>query len=81
MKVMKFGGTSVGTPQRIKNIASLITKSEESTFVVLLKSPITYIRKILMVQMKLSIILKINISTISMNCIRQVNIRKKCIIF
>ncbi len=35
MKVMKFGGTSVGTPQRIKNIASLITKSEESTFVVL----------------------------------------------
>ncbi|MBQ6064005.1 MAG: aspartate kinase [Prevotella sp.] len=35
MKVMKFGGTSVGTPQRMKNVASLITESEEPTFVVL----------------------------------------------
>lgn len=32
---MKFGGTSVGTPQRMKNVASLITESEEPTFVVL----------------------------------------------
>ncbi len=35
MKVMKFGGTSVGTPQRMKNVASLITESGEPTFVVL----------------------------------------------
>ena len=27
MKVLKFGGTSVGSPERIKNVASLITKS------------------------------------------------------
>ena len=32
---MKFGGTSVGNPQRMKNVASLITESEEPTFVVL----------------------------------------------
>ena len=35
MQVMKFGGTSVGTPERMKNVASLITKSGEPTFVVL----------------------------------------------
>lgn len=35
MKVMKFGGTSVGSPQNIKHVASLITKSGEPTFVVL----------------------------------------------
>ena len=35
MKVMKFGGTSVGTPERIKHVASLITESGEPTFVVL----------------------------------------------
>ena len=35
MKVMKFGGTSVGTPERIKNVCKLITKSGEPTFVVL----------------------------------------------
>lgn len=35
MKVMKFGGTSVGSPERMKNVASLITKSGEPTFVVL----------------------------------------------
>ena len=35
MKVMKFGGTSVGSPERIKNVASLVTKSGEQTFVVL----------------------------------------------
>ena len=32
---MKFGGTSVGTPERMKNVASLITRSGEPTFVVL----------------------------------------------
>ena len=35
MKVMKFGGTSVGSPERMKNVASLITNSGEPTFVVL----------------------------------------------
>ena len=32
---MKFGGTSVGSPERMKNVASLITNSGEPTFVVL----------------------------------------------
>ena len=32
---MKFGGTSVGTPERMKHVASLITRSDEPTFVVL----------------------------------------------
>ncbi len=35
MKVMKFGGTSVGSVERIKHVAELITKSGEPTFVVL----------------------------------------------
>lgn len=32
---MKFGGTSVGSPERMKNVASLVTTSGEPTFVVL----------------------------------------------
>lgn len=35
MEVMKFGGTSVGTPQRMKEVAELITRSGKPTFVVL----------------------------------------------
>ena len=35
MKVMKFGGTSVGTPQRMKDVTALVTKSGEPVFVVL----------------------------------------------
>lgn len=35
MKVMKFGGTSVGSPVRMKNVSTLITKSGEQVFVVL----------------------------------------------
>ena len=35
MKVMKFGGTSVGTPQRMKDVARLVTSSGEPVFVVL----------------------------------------------
>jgi aspartate kinase len=35
MKVMKFGGTSVGKPQRMHEVAKLITKDEESKIVVL----------------------------------------------
>ena len=35
MKVMKFGVTSVGSPARMKEVAKLITKSGEPTFVVL----------------------------------------------
>ena len=35
MKVMKFGGTSVGSPDRMKEVTSLVTKSGEPVFVVL----------------------------------------------
>jgi len=35
MKVMKFGGTSVGTPQRMKDVARLVTAPGEPVFVVL----------------------------------------------
>ena len=35
MKVMKFGGTSVGTPQRMKDVTNLVTKSGEPVLVVL----------------------------------------------
>ena len=35
MKVMKFGGTSVGSPKRIKEVSSLITETDEPTFIVL----------------------------------------------
>jgi aspartate kinase len=33
MKVMKFGGTSVGTPQRMKNVAQLINDGEQNLVV------------------------------------------------
>ena len=32
---MKFGGTSVGSPERMKSVCQLVTKSGEPTFVVL----------------------------------------------
>jgi aspartate kinase len=35
MKVMKFGGTSVGSPSRMKEVTELVTKSGEPVFVVL----------------------------------------------
>ena len=35
MKVMKFGGTSVGKPQRMQEVAKLITRDEEPKIVVL----------------------------------------------
>ena len=35
MKVMKFGGTSVGKPERMHHIVSLVTKEAEPTIVVL----------------------------------------------
>ena len=35
MKVMKFGGTSVGSPERMKGVCQLVTKSGKPTFVVL----------------------------------------------
>ena len=35
MIVMKFGGTSVGSPERMKHVAELITESGNPTFVVL----------------------------------------------
>ena len=33
MKVMKFGGTSVGTPQRMKDVVKLITDGEQNLVV------------------------------------------------
>ncbi len=35
MKVMKFGGTSVGSPSRMKEVVNLVTKSGQPVFVVL----------------------------------------------
>ena len=35
MKVMKFGGTSVGKPQRMHEVANMITRDEERKIVVL----------------------------------------------
>jgi len=35
MKIMKFGGTSVGHPDRMRQVAELITKTNEPTFVIL----------------------------------------------
>ena len=35
MKVMKFGGTSVGSPERMKEVTALVTKFNEPVFVVL----------------------------------------------
>ena len=35
MKVMKVGGTSVGSPERMKGVAALVTESGEPTFIVL----------------------------------------------
>ena len=35
MKVMKFGGTSVCAPERMKSVCQLVTKSGEPTFIVL----------------------------------------------
>ena len=35
MKVMKFGGTSVGSPTRMKEVTKLVTSSGEPVFVVL----------------------------------------------
>ena len=35
MKVMKFGGTSVGTPARMKDVTKLVTSSGDSVFLVL----------------------------------------------
>lgn len=35
MKVMKFGGTSVGSPERMKNVSTLVISSGEPVFVVL----------------------------------------------
>jgi aspartate kinase len=35
MKIMKFGGTSVGKPERMHQVAQLITKGADSKIVVL----------------------------------------------
>ena len=35
MKVMKFGGTSVGSPSRMKEVTNLVVSYNEPVFVVL----------------------------------------------
>ena len=35
MKIMKFGGTSVGKPERMHQVSQLITKDDESKIIVL----------------------------------------------
>ena len=35
MKVLKFGGTSVGTPSRMKEVSQLITEDKQQKIVVL----------------------------------------------
>ena len=35
MKIMKFGGTSVGKPERMHQVSQLITREKEPTIVVL----------------------------------------------
>ena len=35
MKIMKFGGTSVGKPERMQQVSELITKDDEPKIVVL----------------------------------------------
>lgn len=35
MKIMKFGGTSVGKPERMKEVAQLVTRKEERAIVIL----------------------------------------------
>ena len=35
MKIMKFGGTSVGKPERMHQVSQLITRDQEATMVVL----------------------------------------------
>ena len=35
MKIMKFGGTSVGKPERMHQVSELITKDDETKIVVL----------------------------------------------
>ena len=48
MKVMKFGGTSVGTPQRMKEVTNLVTKSGEPPPTYLSRSLTISTRRILM---------------------------------
>ena len=35
MKIVKFGGTSVGSPERMANVAEIITSDQEEKIVVL----------------------------------------------
>ena len=35
MKVMKFGGTSVGTPERMKAVSKMVSEKGEQVFIVL----------------------------------------------
>ena len=78
MKVLKFGGTSVGSAQRMKDVAKLITDGEQKIVVLSAMSGTTntlveisdYLyKKIQKVRMKSSIDWKRNINSTLMSCI------------
>ena len=86
MKVLKFGGTSVGSAQRMKDVAKLITDGEQKIVVLsamsgttntLVEISIICTRKIQKVQMKSSIDWKRNINSTLMSCILPKNINRK----
>lgn len=86
MKVLKFGGTSVGSAQRMKDVAKLITDGEQKIVVLSAMSGTTntlveisdYLyKKIQKVQMKSSIDWKRNINSTLMSCILPKNINRR----
>lgn len=86
MKILKFGGTSVGSAQRMKDVAKLICTGDRNIVVLSAMSGTTnslveisdYLyKKIRMVQMKSSISLHRNITDISKNCTVPTNISRK----
>ena len=86
MKVLKFGGTSVGSAQRMKDVAKLITDGEQKIVVLSAMSGTTNTlveisdyrtRKIPKVRMRLSISWKQNINSILRSFILLKNIKTK----
>ncbi len=73
MKILKFGGTSVGSAQRMKDVAKLICTGDRNIVVLSAMSGTTN----RMVQMKSSISLHRNITDISKNCTVPTNISRK----
>ena len=81
MKVLKFGGTSVGSAQRMKEVAKLITDGEQKIVVLSAMSGTTFriicIRKIPKVRMKSLTDWRLNINSMLMNFILLTSISRK----